>query len=180
MSQKEYRPKPTSTVFSNLKNKTIAEISSDDYDELIRNAFIEESNINMLSDLAAVVKFQEKPRGLQLTQVTQSGAVNSSTHVDLLVVPASTTYDIQAVTMISTSGSGTATVDYTVDGIDLGLDYLLKTETFSAGHRGVTVDFSTMGDFLISGLANSAVTLAASRYAGTLTVIHNVWWRQVN
>tara|TARA_Y100000310_G_scaffold207860_1_gene208390 strand:- start:458 stop:997 length:540 start_codon:yes stop_codon:yes gene_type:complete len=173
------KPRP-STVFTNLKNKTIAQLSSDDYNQLVRDAYIEESNLEMLSDLAAVVKFQEKPRGLQLTQVTQSGSVNSSTHVDLLVVPAATTYDIQAVTMIATSGSGTATVDYTVDGIVLGLDFLLKTETFTAGNRGVTVDFSTMGDFLISGLADSAVTLAASRHAGTLTVIHNVWWRQVN
>jgi len=173
-------PKP-STVFTNLKNKTIAEINSDDYDEIIANAYIQQSNVDMLSDLAAVIKFQEKPRGLQLTQVTQSGAVDSSSHVDLLVIPAGTTYDIQAVTMHQTSGSGTAAIDYTVDGIQLGFDFLLKTHTFSAGDRGVTVDFSTMGDFLISGLADSAVTLAASRNAGTLLIgAHNVWWRQVN
>ena len=82
--------------------------------------------------------------------------------------------------MISTSGTGTATIDYSVDGIVPGLDFLLKTHTFTAGDRGVTVDFSTMGDFLISGLPDSAVTLAASRNAGTLSVIHNVWWRQIN
>jgi len=175
----ERKPKPT-TVFSNLKGKTIAEISSDDYARLIRDVYIEESNFRMLGDLATVIKFQEKPRGLQLTQVTQTGAVSSATHVALLEVPAATTYDIQAVTMISTSGSGTATIDYSVDDIQPGLDFLLKTHTFSAGDRGVTIDFSTMGDFLISGLANSSVTLAASRNAGTLSVIHNVWWRQVN
>ena len=32
MSQKEYLKKPSSTVFSNLKNKTLAQITSDDFD----------------------------------------------------------------------------------------------------------------------------------------------------
>ena len=179
MKQIRRPPKPT-TVFSNLKNKTIQQITSEDYDQLVAQTYIQDSNIQMLKDLAEVIKFQEKPKGLQLTQVTQSGIVNSGTHVDLLEIPAATTYDIQAVTMISTSGTGTATIDYSVDGIVPGLDFLLKTHTFTAGDRGVTVDFSTMGDFLISGLADSAVTLAASRNAGTLSVIHNVWWRQIN
>jgi len=181
MSQKEYSRKPSSTVFSNLKNKTLAQITSDDYDKLIQNTYIEESNSEMLADLAAIIRFQEKPRGLQLTRVTQSGAVSDATHVDLLEVPAGVTYDIQAVTMISTTGTGTATTDYSIDGIDVGLDYLLKTHTFSAGDRGVTIDFSTMGDFLVSGLSDSAVTLAASISTGSLNLGgHNVWWRQVN
>ena len=180
MAKEIRRRAPPSTVFSNLKDKTIAQITSDDYDLLIRDAYIEESNIKMLGDLSSVIKFQEKPRGLQLTQVTQSATVDSATHVSLLEIPAGVTYDIQAVTMISTSGSGTATIDYSVDDIQVGLDFLLKTHTFSAGDRGITIDFSTMGDFLISGLADSSVTLAASRNAGALSVIHNVWWRQVN
>jgi hypothetical protein len=180
LSKNFSRPKPPSKVFQDLSSRNIANITLDDYDNLIKNAYLESDNIDYLSDLAKVIQFQQKPKGLQLTKVTQSGTVNSSTHVDLLEVPAGVTYDIQAVTVISVSAAA-CVMDYTLDDIDLGLDYLLKSISFSGSERGYTVDFSTMGDFLISGLADSSVKLACSRNSGSGTISgHNVYYRQVN
>ena len=179
MSQKEYRRKPKTTVFSNLKNKTLAELTSQDYDEIIKNAYIEESNIQMISDLTDVIKFQEKPKGLQLVKAVQTGPVNSTSWVTLLEIPAGKTFDIQVVTAVATTGD--STISYALDSLDYsGLKYLLKNVTFD-GTDGVAVDFSTMGDFLISGQADQSTYLKAQRASGTGSVAaHNVFYREVN
>jgi len=167
-------------VFNDLKGLTIGTLTVDEYDTLIANTYVESDNLDMLADLATVIRFQEKPKGLQLTKVIQSGPVNSSTHVEILEVPAGKTYDIQAVTVIYVSAAA-CVMDYSLDDIDLGLDYLLKSVSFSGSERGYTVDFSTMGDFLISGLSESSVKLACSRNSGTGTIAaHNVFYREVN
>jgi hypothetical protein len=173
------RKRPTK-IYQNLSSKTIADITLADYDNLISNAYLDESNIEFLRDLATVIQFQQKPKGLQLTQVTQSGAVDSSSNVSLLEIPAGKTYDIQAVTCILVSTSS-CQINYAINGVPpLGLDYLLKAVDYTVGDRGVTIDFSTMGDFLISGQPEASAYLVASRQSGTGSAIHNVFWREIN
>jgi hypothetical protein len=105
--------------------------------------------------------------------------VSSSSNVTLLEVPAGKTYDIQCVTMIATS-SADSVISYSLDGIEVGFTALIRDVSFTHPSFGVTVDFSTMGDFLISGLSETSVKLVASRRSGSGSVIHNVFYREVN
>ena len=180
MGKSTARAPPISRVFQDLKSKKISEITLEDYNKLTDVSFLEADNIDFLNDLATVIQFQQKPKGLQLTQVTQSGAVDSSSNVTLLEIPAGKTYDIQAVTCILVSTSS-CQINYAINGVPpLGLDYLLKAVDYTVGERGVTIDFSTMGDFLISGQPDASAYLVASRASGTGTAIHNVFWREIN
>ena len=180
MSKQLSRKKPPSKVFQDLSGKSIANLNSDDYNKLIENAYLEENNLDYLTDLAKVIQFQEKPRGLQLTQVTQSGIVNSASNVTLLEIPQGKTYDIQSVVCLLVSTSS-CQINYALNGVPpLGLDYLLRAVDYTVGQRGVVIDFSTMGDFLISGQPDASAYLVASRASGTGTVAHNVFWREVN
>jgi hypothetical protein len=142
---------------------------------------MESENLEVISDLAKVMQFQEKPRGLQLVKVEQSGTVNSSSWVTLLEIPAGKTYDIQVVCAILTTG--TTTIRYALDAVDFsGLQYTLKEVEYD-GTDGVAVDFSTQGDFLLSGLSDQSTYLKAKRVSGTGTDGvggHNVFYREVN
>ena len=125
------------------------------------------------------MRFQEKPKGLQLVKVEQSGLVNSSSLVTLLEIPAGKTYDIQVVCAIATTG--TSTMSYVLDAVDFsGLQYLLKNVDYD-GTDGVAIDFSTQGDFLLSGLSDQSTFLKVKRASGTGSVGgHNVFYREVN
>ena len=71
--------------------------------------------------------------------------------------------------------------DYYISGISDGLDYLLKTVDYTAGDRGVTVDFSTMGDFLVSGTQTESTFIKVSRNSGSGAITaHNVFFREMN
>lgn len=166
-------------VFQDLSQVKVSDLTIDMYNSLINNSFLQPSNLEYLSNLSEIMKFQEKPKGLQLVKHQSSGAISSSSLVTLLEVPAGRTFDIQCITMIATS-TADSVIDYSLDGITLGLQALIKTVEFTHPSFGVTVDFSTMGDFLISGLSESAVSLVASRRSGTGSVIHNVFYREVN
>lgn len=171
-------PKP-SKVFQDLSGTKLQQLTVDDYDNLIGNIPMEADNLGVITDLARISQFQERPRGLQLVKYQGSGAVNSSSYVTLLEVPAGKTYDIQVVTMIATS-TADCVISYALDGIAPGFQALIKDVEFTHPSFGVTVDFSTMGDFLISGLSDSAVSLVANRRSGTGAAIHNVFYREVN
>jgi hypothetical protein len=162
-----------------MSSTKIADLTIDDYNKLIAESYLEKDNIEFLDDLAKVIQFQEKPRGLQLVKYQGSAAVNSSSYVTLLEVPAGKTYDIQIVTMIATS-SADCVISYYIDGIEPGFRALLKDVEFTHPSFGVTVDFSTMGDFLISGLSDSPTALVANRRSGSGGAIHNVFYREVN
>jgi len=162
-----------------MSSTKIADLTIDDYNKLISESYLEQENIEFLDDLAKVIQFQEKPRGLQLVKYQGSAAVNSSSYVTLLEVPAGKTYDIQIVTMIATS-SADCVISYYIDGIEPGFTALLKDVEFTHPSFGVTVDFSTMGDFLISGLSDSPTALVANRRSGSGGAIHNVFYREVN
>jgi hypothetical protein len=179
LAKETKRPDEISRVFTDLSSKKISEITIDDYNKLTEVSFLEASNAQFLNDLAKVVQFQEKPKGLQLVQYQGSAAVNSSSYVTLLEVPAGKTYDLQVVTMIQTSTAGSV-ISYALDGILPGFQALIKDVEYTHPSYGVTVDFSTMGDFLISGLSDSPVSLVANRRSGTGGVIHNVFYREVN
>lgn len=172
-------PSEKSRVFNDLAGTKIADLTIDEYNNLISNSYLEAENLEFLRDLSQVMTFQEKPKGLQLVQYQGSAAVNSSSYVTLLEVPAGKTYDIQCVTMIATS-TADSVISYALDGIALGFQALVKDQAFTHPSYGVTVDFSTMGDFLISGLSDSSVKLVANRRSGTGAVIHNVFYREVN
>tara|TARA_R110002096_G_scaffold286234_1_gene479946 strand:- start:395 stop:835 length:441 start_codon:yes stop_codon:yes gene_type:complete len=146
----------------------------------MENVFIESENLDFISDLANVINFQQKPRGLQLCQASQSGLVDSLTNVVLLEIPAKKTYDIQAITAISSSGI--SQIDYLLSGIPpVGLDYLVRTVDYVDSERGITIDLSTMGDFLISGTQTDSTYLVALRRSGAGAVAgHNVFYREVN
>ncbi len=146
-------PKP-SKVFQDLSGTLLEDLTVDDYNKLIGNIPMEQENVGIIADLATVMRFQEKPRGLQLVKYQGSGAVNSSSYVTLLEVPAGKTYDIQVVTMIATS-TADCVISYALDGIAPGFQALIKDVEFTHPSFGMTVDFSTMGDFLISGLSDS-------------------------
>jgi len=173
------RPKQPTKIFQDMSSTKIADLTIDDYNKLISESYLEQENIEFLDDLAKVIQFQEKPRGLQLVKYQGSAAVNSSSYVTLLEVPAGTTYDIQIVTMIATS-SADCVISYYIDGIEPGFQALLKDVEFTHPSFGVTVDFSTMGDFLISGLSDSPTALVANRRSGSGGAIHNVFYREVN
>ena len=179
MMKQVRRPDPPSRVLTNLKGKTLGELTVNDYNDLIDNAFIEESSLQFISDLASIMKFQEKPKGLQLVKVGQSGLVNSSSYVTLLEIPAGKTYDIQVVCAIATSGDSVIT--YALDAVDFsGLQYILKNVTYD-GTDGVAGAFTTQGDFLLSGLADQSTFLVAKRASGRGSVGgHNVFYREVN
>ena len=179
MTKQTHRPKPPSKVYQDLSGTKLQDLTVNDYNKLISNIPMEADNIGVISDLATIRAFQEKPRGLQLVQVQQSGAVNSSSYVTLLEVPAGKTYDIQVVTMIQSS-SADCVITYALDGVELGVKHIIKDVEFTHPSFGVTVDFSTMGDFLISGLSETAVSLVANRRSGTGGAIHNVFYREVN
>lgn len=179
MSKIITRPKGPTRVYTDLKGKTISDLTVQDYANLISNTYIEPDNVEFLSDLSRVIGFQEKPKGLQLVKVIQSGLVNSSSLVTLLEIPAGKTYDIQVVTAIATTGD--SVISYVLDAIDFsGLQYLLRNVSFD-GTDGVPVDFSTQGDFLLSGLSDQSTFLKAKRASGTGSVGgHNVFYREVN
>ena len=179
LTKQTHRPKPPSKVYQDLSGTKLEDLTVNDYNKLISNIPMEADNIGVISDLATIRAFQENPRGLQLVQVEQSGAVNSSSYVSLLEVPAGKTYDIQVVTMIATS-SADCVITYALDGVVLGLKHIIKDVEFTHPSFGVTVDFSTMGDFLISGLSDSSTALVANRRSGTGAAIHNVFYREVN
>ena len=179
MSKSVRRPKQPTKIFQDLSSTKIADLTIDDYNKLIAESYLEKDNIEFLDDLAKVIQFQEKPRGLQLVKYEGSAAVNSSSYVTLLEVPAGKTYDIQIVTMIATS-SADCVISYAIDGLVPGFQALLKDVEFTHPSFGVTVDFSTMGDFLISGLSDSATALVANRRSGSGGAIHNVFYREVN
>jgi len=171
--------KETSRVFEQLKNVPLSQLTQQDYNRIMTNVFIQEENLGFISDLSNVIRFQQKPRGLQECQAQQSGTVNSSTKVTILEIPARKTYDIQAVTMFSINADGQ--FDYWISGISGGLDYLLKTVDLSAGARGETIDFSSMGDFLISGSQTESTYLKVSRNSGSgIISAHNVFFREMN
>tara|TARA_R110000824_G_scaffold1294_1_gene6744 strand:- start:1053 stop:1610 length:558 start_codon:yes stop_codon:yes gene_type:complete len=175
------RTKEPSRVFGDLKGIKLADLTNDEYNSLIENTFLEPDNVEFLSDLASVIRFQEKPKGLQLTKAVQSGAVDSSSNVTLLEIPAGKTYDIQTITAISTTG--TSAINYAINGFsfDVGTDYLIKVVDYTTGLAGVVIDFSTQGDWLISGNSDSSTYLVASRRSGTGSVsAHNVFYREVN
>ncbi len=179
MTKELRRPKPPTRIFNDLSGTKISDITVDDYNKLIEQSYLEKDNIEFLDDLAKVIQFQEKPRGLQLVKYEGSAAVNSSSYVTLLEVPAGKTYDIQIVTMIATS-SADCVISYAIDGLLPGFQALLKDVEFTHPSFGVTVDFSTMGDFLISGLSDSPTALVANRRSGSGGAIHNVFYREVN
>jgi len=179
MTKELSRPKPPTRIFNDLSGTKISDLTIDDYNKLIGESYLEKDNIEFLDDLAKVIQFQEKPRGLQLVKYQGSAAVNSSSYVTLLEVPAGKTYDIQIVTMIATS-SADCVISYAIDGLILGFQALLKDVEFTHPSFGVTVDFSTMGDFLISGLSDSPTALVANRRSGSGGAIHNVFYREVN
>tara|TARA_Y100001963_G_scaffold43742_1_gene61377 strand:- start:445 stop:990 length:546 start_codon:yes stop_codon:yes gene_type:complete len=173
------RPKPPTKVFQDLKGVKVQDLTVEQYDTLVQDAFLEPENIRYLEDLRKVIDFQEKPRGLQLVQYQGSGAVNSSAYVTLLEVPAGKTFDIQVLTMIQTA-TADCVISYYLDGILPGFQALLKDVEYTHPSFGVTVDFSTMGDFLISGLSDSPVSLVANRRSGSGAAIHNIFYREVN
>lgn len=179
MAKQISRPKPPSRVYRDLSGTKIQDLTVEAYTNLVSESYIEQSNVEFLSDLARVISFQEKPKGLQLVKAVQSGVVNSSSWVTLLEIPAGKTYDIQVVCAISTTGD--STISYALDAIDFsGTEYLLKNQTFD-GTDGVSVDFSTQGDFLLSGLSTQSTYLKAKRSSGTGSVGgHNVFYREVN
>lgn len=179
MTKQLRRPKQPTKIFQDMSSTKIADLTIDDYNKLISESYLEKENIEFLDDLAKVIQFQEKPRGLQLVKYQGSAAVNSSSYVTLLEVPAGKTYDIQIVTMIATS-SADCVISYYIDGIEPGFQALLKDVEFTHPSFGVTVDFSTMGDFLISGLSDSPTALVANRRSGSGGAIHNVFYREVN
>lgn len=183
MDKLTQRQNSTTRVFEDLKGVKVADLTVDEYDTLISNTYLEPANIEFLGDLSSVMKFQEKPKGLQMVKAVQTGTVNSATHVTILEVPAGKTYDIQAVTVVSVSAAS-CVMDYSLDDILTPsgyMDFLLKSVSFSGSERGYTVDFSTMGDFLISGQSDSSVILACSRNTGSGTIAaHNVFYREVN
>lgn len=171
--------KKQSELFKEISNIPLANLTEQDYTRIIENVYLQEDNVDFFSDLIQVLKFQEKPRGIQVCQASQSGTINSSTKVTLLTIPAKKTFDIQSVVMFGCSAD--CQIDYWISGISDGLDYLVKTVDFSSGDRGISVDFSTMGDFLISGTQTDAVFLKASRNSGSGVVSsHNVFYREVN
>lgn len=166
-------------AFQDLSKVKVSDLTIDMYNSLVNNSFLQPSNLEYLSSLAEIMKFQEKPKGLQLVKFEQSGAVSSSSYVTLLEIPAGRTFDIQCITMIATT-TADCVVNYALDGIEPGLQALIRTVEFTHPSFGITVDFSTMGDFLISGLSSSSVKLVANRRSGTGSVIHNVFYREVN
>jgi hypothetical protein len=189
LSRSSPRPQPPSKVFRNMSGTKIANLTLDDYDNLIGSAYLEEENIQFLSDMASIMRFQEKPRGLQLTIATQSGLVNSATPVTLLEVPAGRTFDIQCVTMILntlTSGSNFRANYYLSiqkTGELAPTSYLLKSIFFDGTEVGYTIDFSTMGDFLVSGQPGTETLLTCALHTGTTNGSiggHNVFYREVN
>tara|TARA_R110000824_G_C15180082_1_gene673686 strand:- start:1296 stop:1838 length:543 start_codon:yes stop_codon:yes gene_type:complete len=180
MAKSLARPKQPSRVFDQLTNVKLSELSEQDYNRIMENVFIESDNMDFIQDLSNVINFQQKPRGLQLCQASQSGIVNSTGNVVLLEIPAKKTYDIQAITAITTTG--VSQIDYLISGIPpVGLDYLVKTVDYTDAQRGITVDLSTMGDFLISGTQTDSTYLVALRRSGTGSIAgHNVFFREVN
>jgi hypothetical protein len=168
-----------SRVFQDLSGTKISDLTIDEYNNLISNSYLQADNLEFLRDLSQIMTFQEKPKGLQLVKYVGSSAVSSSSNVTLLEVPAGKTYDIQCVTMIATS-SADSVISYSLDGIEVGFTALIRDVSFTHPSFGVTVDFSTMGDFLISGLSETSVKLVASRRSGSGSVIHNVFYREVN
>lgn len=169
-----------SSVFQKLKNVPLSQLTQQDYQRMLDNVYIQSDNLEFISDLSQVMKFSEKPRGLQECTAQQSGSINSSTKVTLLEIPERKTFDLQSVVMFTAVGD--SVIDYWLSGIPpAGLDYLVKTVEFNNGDRGVSVDFSTMGDFLISGTQDGSVFLKASRFSGSGSVAaHNVFFREVN
>ena len=178
MSKVLQREKKT-RVFQDLSKVKVSELTVDMYDNLVNNSFLQSDNLEFLTNLSEIMKFQEKPKGLQLVKFQQSGAVSSSSYVTLLEIPAGKTFDIQCITMIATS-TGDSVINYALDGVQPGLQALIRTVEFSHPSFGVTVDFSTMGDFLLSGLSDTSTKLVANRRSGTGSVIHNVFYREVN
>lgn len=179
MTKNLRRPAPPTRIFNDLSGTKIADVTIDDYNKLIEQSYLEKENIEFLDDLAKVIQFQEKPRGLQLVQVVQTGIVDSSSYVTLLEIPAGKTYDIQVVCAIATTG--TCTITYALDAVDFsGLQYMLKNVDYD-GTDGIAVDFSTQGDFLLSGLSTQSTFLKAKRASGSGSVGgHNVFYREVN
>lgn len=168
---------PDQSIIDRLKTTKISDFSQDQYSSLLSELFLTKDNLEFLEDLTTIIQFQQRPRGLQLAQVSQSAGVSSSSYVTLLEIPKNRTYDIQSVVMISTS-TADSVINYALE-LD-GMEYLLKTVEYTHPSFGQNVDFSTMGDFLISGSSTGSSSLVANRRSGSGSVIHNVFYREIN
>ena len=71
LARNEPRTKVPSKVFQDLSSTNLADLTIDEYNSLISNIPMEIENLDVISDLARIRQFQEKPRGLQLVQVIQ-------------------------------------------------------------------------------------------------------------
>ena len=63
MTKQVRRPAPPSRAFSDLKGKTLKDITTDDYDSLVASAFLEESNVDFLKDIALIAESKQSPSG---------------------------------------------------------------------------------------------------------------------
>ena len=181
MAKQIRRHPPISKVMQDLTGVKIQDFDNDQYDNLVKNTYIEPSNIEFISDLSQVIQLQQKPQGLQLVKVHLNGdTINSSSYTSLLEIPAGKTYDIQAICVIGSTSSCDIAYALRSDYGSGELDYLLKIQSFD-GTDGVNVDFTTSGDFLISGLPDKSTYLRCKRNSGTGSVSgHNIFYREVN
>ena len=70
-----------STVFQKLSNVPLSQLTQQDYQRILENVFIQSDNIGFISDLSQVMRFSQKPRGLQECTASQSGLINSTAKV---------------------------------------------------------------------------------------------------
>ena len=63
MTKQVRRPASPSKALSDLKGKTLKNITTDDYDKLVSNAFLEESNENFLKDISMIASSKQSPSG---------------------------------------------------------------------------------------------------------------------
>lgn len=63
MTKQLRRPAPPSRALTDLKGKTLKDITSDDYDTLVSSAFLEESNQDLLKDISLIAASKQSPSG---------------------------------------------------------------------------------------------------------------------
>jgi hypothetical protein len=174
MKQIRRSPKP-SRAFTDLKGSTAADLTADQYDQIVADAYLEEANRQDLLDLALVAGSKQSPGGPRAgtSKLVQDSASDTGSRV--LYTPSQGEVWLleEIVTATTTSGTWSLAIDLIVGGATMPiLPTTNKTDTFlmwSSAFGFPTANFyldenCTIFITLGGSFSNSTTSILLTRY----------------
>jgi hypothetical protein len=169
------RDPPPSRAFTDLKGTVAANLTANQYDQIISDAYLEETNRQDLQDLALVAGPKQSPGGPRAgtTKLVQDSASDTGSRVVFTPSQGEVWLLEEVVTATATSGTWTLAIDLIVSGATMPiLPTTNKTDTFlmwSSAFGFPTANFyldenCTVFITLGGSFSNSTTTLLLTRY----------------